>query len=87
MNLLRFIADSRRVETGDCSGAKPSFGRWGIAGSDTGAVLCYVDGPTGDAILYWTYDQRSVLVKAVNQRGDAAALSDLFQQYARFIAP
>jgi serine/threonine protein kinase len=87
LNLLRYFVGTRRIGSGDCSGANPSFGRWGVADADTGAVLCFVDGPTGDAIMYWTYDQPNILVKAVNQRGDLAALYDSFTKYARFIAP
>ena len=87
LNLLRYLADSRHIRSGDCKDASPAFGRWAVAGSDTGAVLCYVDGPTGDAIMYWTYDEPNVLVKAVNRRGDMTALYGLFEKYAKFIAP
>ena len=54
---------------------------------DAGGMACYVDSTTGDAILYWSYKNDAILVKATNQKGDSKALYSFFQQVARFIAP
>ena len=72
---------------GDCAISKRANGRWQRAGTDVGAILCYTDSATGDAILWWTYDADAIVVKAINQRGDSAALYDCFEQTARFIQP
>ncbi len=75
------------VPPGDCSVSKRANGRWQRAGADVGAILCYTESTTGDAILWWTYDADAIVVKAINQRGDSAALYDWFEQTARFIQP
>jgi serine/threonine-protein kinase len=86
-DFLRFFAGTRRIAEGDCATTERARGPWRVAGRETGAILCYVDPPSGDAILYWTYDDQLVLVKAVNQRGDSGALYEFFQANARFITP
>jgi hypothetical protein len=75
------------VPPGDCAVSKRANGRWQRAGTDVGALLCYTESATGDAILWWTYDADALVVKAINQRGDSAALYDWFEQTARFIQP
>ena len=62
-------------------------GRWERSGVDAGAIVCFIDAPTGDAVIYWSYEDDAILVRAVNQRGDTAALYDYFLETARFIAP
>jgi protein kinase-like protein len=62
-------------------------GRWERAGIDSGAIVCFTDAATGDAVIYWSYEDDAILVRAVNQRGDTAALYDYFLETARFIAP
>jgi serine/threonine-protein kinase len=62
-------------------------GRWDRAGIDSGAIVCFTDAATGDAVIYWSYEDDAILVRAVNQRGDTAALYDYFLETARFIAP
>ena len=62
-------------------------GRWERSGVDAGAIVCFIDIPTGDAVIYWSYEDDAILVRAVNQRGDTAALYDYFLETARFIAP
>ncbi len=62
-------------------------GRWDRAGIDSGAIVCFTDAATGDAVIYWSYEDEAILVRAVNQRGDTAALYDYFLETARFIAP
>ena len=71
---------------GDCSAASPAHGKWSIGGEETGAILCYTDASTGDAVLYWSYADRRVLIKALNQKGETAALYQFFLQNARFMA-
>ena len=58
-----------------------------IGGEDAGAIICYRDPTTGDAVLWWSYKDASVLVKAVNQRGEALAVYSYFDRVARFIQP
>jgi hypothetical protein len=81
------VALAVQAPGGDCATSARANGRWQINGQDAGAIVCFVDGTTGDAILYWSYPDARILVKATNQRGDSAALYDWFEQNARFIAP
>ena len=72
---------------GDCATQGRVNGRWSLAGEDAGAIVCYIDPPTGDANLWWSYKDASILVRAVNQRGDRQALYDFFDRIARFVVP
>jgi hypothetical protein len=76
-----------KLKAGDCATATAVTGRWSLAGVDMGAMACYIDGSTGDAIIWWSYRDLAVLVEATNQRGDSKALYGYFEQIARFIAP
>ncbi len=71
---------------GDCAKESPAIGSWSLAGEVRGTLACYMDDATGDALLYWSYDTDSVLVRARNPKGDAAALYSFFDRYAKFIA-
>ena len=62
------IAAGPPVPPGDCAVSKRANGRWQRAGTDVGAILCYTESATGDAILWWTYDADAIVVKAINQR-------------------
>ena len=81
------LAAAARVPGGDCASSRRANGRWKLGGEDAGAIVCWVDSSTGDAILAWSYPGSKILVKATNQRGDSAALYAWFEQNARFIAP
>ncbi len=82
------LADSvPPVPPGDCATSRRANGRWTVAGVDRGAIICFVDGATGDALLYWGYDADAVLVGARNPRGDSRALHAFFEDYARFFSP
>ena len=85
--VVEYLAGRQRAPDGECAASLKAHGRWAVGGKDEGAILCYVDGDSGDAILYWSYVDREVLVRATNQRGDSAALYAYFQQVARFISP
>ena len=61
-------------------------GRWQVGGADAGAIVCYVEPTSGDAHLWWSYKDASILVEAVNQHGDAKDLRGYFETVARFIA-
>jgi hypothetical protein len=76
-----------KLKAGDCATATAVTGRWSLAGVDMGAMACYIDGSTGDAIIWWSYKDLAILVDATNQRGDSKALYGYFEQIARFIAP
>jgi hypothetical protein len=82
------VASKQGTTGGECSQDVTRVnGRWQRSGADAGAIVCFIDGPTGDAVLYWSYEDDAILVRAVNQRGDTAALYDYFLETARFIAP
>ena len=72
---------------GNCADGSPAIGPWSSTGRVRGTLACYTDETSGDALLYWSYDTESILVRARNLRGDAAALYDFFDRAARFIAP
>jgi hypothetical protein len=72
---------------GDCADGSSGIGTWSIAGQDRGLLACYTQEATGDALLWWSYDDDALLVMARNPKGDAAALYSFFDKYARFIAP
>ena len=82
------VASKQGTTGGECSQDVTRVnGRWALAGVDAGAIVCFTDPATGDAVLYWSYEDDAIVVRAVNQRGDTAALYDYFLQIARFIAP
>jgi len=84
---VSYLAGARRIQAEDCSTSRQAYGKWEVAGTVEGFIVCYTDLATGDAYLYWTYDRSAILAKAVNQRGDSSALYGFFEKYARFIAP
>jgi hypothetical protein len=71
----------------DCATKALAAGRWLVAGRDVGAFICFVDGSTGEANLWWSYTNTGVLASATKANGGAAALVRFFDQYARFIGP
>jgi len=77
----------RNLPAGDCAEGSPAIGPWSLAGQVRGALACYTQEATGDAILYWSYEADALLVRARNARGDSAALYAFFEKNARFIAP
>jgi len=82
------VASKQGTSGGECSRDRTRVnGRWTRAGVDAGAIVCFIDRPTGDAVIYWSYEDDAILVRAANQRGDTAALYDYFLETARFIAP
>ena len=81
------IARRANAAGGECATSRRANGRWQLNGQDAGAIVCYVDSSTGDAILAWSYPDARILVRATNQHGDSAALYRWFNDTARFIAP
>jgi serine/threonine-protein kinase len=75
------------LKAGECSTSRRAGDRWELNGVDAGGMACFVDSTTGDAILYWSYKDDALLVKATNQKGDSKALYGFFQAVARFINP
>jgi len=75
------------LPAGDCAEGSPAIGRWSLAGQVRGALACYTQEATGDALLYWIYEADALLVRARNARGDSPALYAFFEKNARFIAP
>ncbi len=68
------IAGERHGTTGgDCATRTRVNGRWELGDEDAGAIVCYLDPVTGDAVLWWSYKDASVLVRAANQRGEREA--------------
>ena len=81
------IARRYGTKGGDCATQTRVNGRWKLGDEDAGAIICYLDPTTGDAILWWSYKDASVLVKAVNQRGERPRSTRYFDRVARFIQP
>ena len=50
-------------------------------------MACFIDAGSGDAILYWSYAQDNVLIRAVNQKGDSKAVYQYFERLAQAITP
>jgi serine/threonine-protein kinase len=86
-SFISIIAGPKNIPGGDCRVSPRANGRWELSGEDAGAIICYHDAATGDAILYWTYKDYAILVEATNSRGDSAALYAYFRQVAPFISP
>jgi serine/threonine protein kinase len=84
---ISVLSDEHDVPAGDCKTTKRATGRFDLAGDDAGEIICYPDPSTGDAVLTWGYDDRWIVVKATNARGDAAAAYRFFTDVARFISP
>jgi serine/threonine-protein kinase len=81
------IEASRGIRPGSCATAATAADRWMLNSVDAGAMVCYIDSTTGDAILYWSYKDSALLIKATNQKGDFKALYGFFNDVARFIQP
>jgi len=81
------IVQRGKIRPGDCATSTRAGGRWELSGEDMGAIVCFIDGPTGDAVVYWSYTDHAILVKATNQRGESDKLYAFFLQVARFISP
>ena len=74
-------------EVANCSKQTRVNGRWLRAGVDTGAIVCYTDASSGDAVLAWSYVDDAIMVRAVNEHGDSKALYDFFLKISTYIAP
>jgi len=72
---------------GDCATSSRAAGRWEIPTVASGSLICYVEADTGDAMLWWTYDDASLIVRITSQRGDTAALYKFFDRYKGMITP
>jgi serine/threonine-protein kinase len=81
------LAAEEGTKGGDCAIGTRVNGRWELGSDDAGAIVCYRDRVTGDAVLWWSYKDASVLVKAVNQRGEPPAAYSFFEKTARFVKP
>ena len=80
-------AIGRKAPAGDCASSAFAIGSWSVGGTDRGALFCFTDASTGDAVLLWSYQDAQVLVMAKNSFGDPVALYRYFTDVARFIAP
>jgi Adenylate and Guanylate cyclase catalytic domain len=85
--VVAHIVGSQQLRPGECASGPQASGRWQRVGQDAGAIACYVDRPTGDAILVWSDKLHQILVQATNQRGDSKALYAYFEEVAPFIVP
>ena len=84
---VNYFADRvAHTPPGDCAQTSPAVGTWSIGDEDVGSVVCYTETATGDAVMYWSYEDERVLVKAINQRGEDDGLRQFFDSYRRFIA-
>jgi hypothetical protein len=81
------VISRMKIKPGDCATSKRASGRWELSGADAGAIACFIDSTTGDAILYWSYKDKAILIRGTNQRGDSGELYASFTNLARFITP
>jgi serine/threonine-protein kinase len=81
------LAQRYGTRGGDCATEGRVNGRWALGSADAGAIVCYLEPTTGDAFLWWSYEDHAILVEASNPRGDRTALYAFFLSVARFIAP
>ena len=72
---------------GECARETRVNGRWLRAGVDAGAIVCFTDGSSGDAVLAWSYVDDAIMVRAINEHGDSKALYDFFLKTSSYIAP
>jgi hypothetical protein len=85
---VTYVADRlANAPEGDCAVTSPAVGSWTSAGEAAGAIVCFSDAASGDAIVYWTHKDERVLLKATNQRGDTAALRSFVESAKRFFRP
>ncbi len=81
------VVDRLQLPEGDCAVVARGQGRWDLGGNYRGAMACLVDAGTGDAILYWSYAEDNILIRAVNQKGNSKALYAYFERLARSVIP
>jgi hypothetical protein len=81
------LAASQGTRGGDCAKETRVNGRWLRADVDTGAIVCYTDASSGDAVLAWSYVDDAIMVRAINEHGDSKALYDFFLKTSTYIAP
>jgi hypothetical protein len=67
---------------GTCADVVPALERWSF-GTHEGMLLCY-QSETGDAVVMWTYDDETLLGKAIHDEGDMATLLAWWTDVARF---
>lgn len=67
---------------GKCATAVPAIEQWSF-GPHAGSLLCYLS-ETGDAVVMWTYDDETLLGKAIHDEGNMAALLAWWIEVARF---
>jgi hypothetical protein len=85
---VRYLADRiGHAPAGDCAMTSPAFGHWTSGDDAGGAIACYTDSASGDAVMYWTYEGARVLVKVTNERGETGALRDFVERAQRFFRP
>jgi serine/threonine protein kinase len=87
-NFVNYLADRiANAPSGDCTATSPAVGSWASGGEHAGAIVCYTDPASGDAVVYWTYQDDRVLIKATNQRGNTEALRRFAESAMRFFKP
>jgi class 3 adenylate cyclase len=69
---------------GDCSSQVSAYDRWAL-GDAGGWLLCRED--HGDAVIEWSYDDRSIYGIAVRRDGDLSALLRWWSAEARLLRP
>lgn len=69
---------------GACATTTPAVEHWSFGGGG-GRLLCFTTN-TGDAVLFWTYDDSRLMGKAVRADMDIAAALQWWSEEARFLS-
>ena len=86
-DVLEAIAQREGAAEGNCATSPEARGSWQIDDRGAGAIVCYRDPGTGDAVIAWgNFDARALFL-AVDTAGDSAALYDWFAANAADIVP
>jgi serine/threonine-protein kinase len=80
------LARDLEATAGPCGLTGAASEVWQADGDDRGAVVCYADAETGDAVITWSQDD-FVLYRAVASDGDRAGLLRWWQENAPNMAP
>lgn len=80
--IVLVMAQRVGAAAGQCASQAPVLERWSF-GTHQGQLLCY-DTDTGDAVVLWTYDDETLVGKAISDDRDMDSLLAWWTEQARF---
>lgn len=80
--IVSLEAQRAGAASGQCASEVPALEPWSF-GTHQGLLLCY-ETDTGDAIVMWTYDDETLIGKAIRDDRDMASLLAWWTEVARF---